>query len=91
MAPNHLAPILERLYPTNGLCLAKTQDAAFDRHLITLDEDYRLVVSKNIRDFYDRDTIRDNFARYEGHAISLPERFLPRREFLEVHRERLLT
>lgn len=81
----------ERLNPANGLCLAKTQDAAFDRNLITLDEDYRLVVSKSIRDFYDRDTIRDNFAHYEGQAITLPERFRPRREFLEVHREKLLA
>lgn len=77
----------ERLNPANGLCLAKTQDAAFDRHLITLDEDYRLVVSNRIRDFYSTDTLRENFARFEGQEITLPERFRPRQEFLEKHRE----
>lgn len=64
--------------PANGLCLAKTQDAAFDRHLITLDEDFR--------DFYSTDTLRENFAQFEGQIIALPERFRPKQEFLEMHR-----
>lgn len=34
----------QRLNPRNGLCLAKIQDAAFDRHLITLDEELSAVV-----------------------------------------------
>jgi len=78
----------ERLNPSNGLCLAKTQDAAFDRFLITLDEDYRVVVSKSIRDHMTVDSVRENFTRYEGQKISMPERFLPDQKFLEVHRER---
>jgi putative restriction endonuclease len=34
-----------RMDPRNGLCLSATDDAAFDRHLFTLDR-YRLVLSK---------------------------------------------
>lgn len=30
-----------RMNPSNGLCLSATYDAAFDRHLISFDEDYR--------------------------------------------------
>ena len=41
-----------RLNPENGLCLSATYDAAFDRHLISFDEHYRLIVSKAIKDQY---------------------------------------
>lgn len=78
----------DRLNPSNGLCLAKTQDAAFDRYLITLDEDYKVVVSKSIRDHFTVETVRENFEKYHGKKISMPERFLPDQKFLEVHREK---
>jgi predicted restriction endonuclease len=81
----------ERLNPANGLCLARTQDAAFDRHLITLDEDYCVVVSRAIRDHFDTETVRDNFQKFEGKRITLPRRFRPKAEFLEHHRNRLVA
>lgn len=77
----------ERLNPRNGLCLAKTQDAAFDRHLITLDEDYRLVLSKSIRDHFTSESVRVNFQSYEGKPIHLPHRFHPDSTFLAKHRQ----
>lgn len=76
----------QRLNPRNGLCLAKTQDAAFDRHLITLDEDLRVVLSKSIRDHFTSDSVRANFQPYEGKRISLPRRFAPDERLLRVHR-----
>lgn len=77
----------EKLNPANGLCLAKTQDAAFDKGLITLDENLRVVLSKCIRDHLTHDTLRDNFHRYEGKPITLPHRFRPDPKFLDYHRE----
>lgn len=76
-----------RLNPRNGLCLAKTQDAAFDRHLITLDEDLRVVLSKSIRDHFTSETIRVNFQPYEGKPIILPHRFTPDPALLQRHRD----
>lgn len=76
----------QRLNPRNGLCLAKTQDAAFDRHLITLDEDLRVVLSKSIRDHFTSDSVRANFEPYEGKRIELPKRFTPDPALLERHR-----
>jgi putative restriction endonuclease len=42
---SHIVPWIEdktiRLDPANGLCLSATYDAAFDKHLISLDEDYQ--------------------------------------------------
>ena len=76
----------QRLNPRNGLCLAKTQDAAFDRHLITLDEDLRVVLSKSIRDHFTSESVRVNFQPYEGKRIDLPHRFRPEPSLLERHR-----
>lgn len=75
-----------RLNPRNGLCLAKTQDAAFDKGLITLDEAFKLVLSPCLRDHFDVPTIQDNFAQYSGKTINLPDRFAPEPRFLEYHR-----
>lgn len=76
-----------RLNPRNGLCLAKTQDAAFDRHLITLDEDLRVVLSKSIRDHFISESVRVNFQPYEGKQIDLPHRFSPGAALLKCHRD----
>ena len=89
---SHIVPwkddIPNRLNPRNGLCLAATQDAAFDRHLITLDEDLRLILSRRLRDHCTHETLRENFLRFEGQTIAAPERFTPELAFLERHRER---
>jgi putative restriction endonuclease len=77
----------QRLNPRNGLCLAQTQDAAFDKGLITLDEDYRIVLSSYLREFFPNDALSRNFVVYEGKQIELPEKFLPDGEFMQMHRE----
>jgi putative restriction endonuclease len=78
-----------RLDPTNGLCLSATYDAAFDKHLISLDEDYRLILSPNLRDHYTKNIVQQYFHRLEGRKITLPSTFMPSQEHLEVHREKL--
>jgi putative restriction endonuclease len=77
----------QRLNPHNGLCLAQTQDAAFDKGLITLDEDYRLVISPYLREFLPNDSLTRNFLDYEGKQILMPEKFPPDAEFMQMHRE----
>lgn len=47
-----------RLDPRNGLCLSASYDAAFDRNLISLDDDYRIILSKNITDYYTSDSVK---------------------------------
>jgi predicted restriction endonuclease len=81
----------DRLNPANGLCLAKTQDAAFDAGLITLDEDFRLVLSSSLKDACTIQTIEENFLQYAGKPITLPSRFRPIEEFLSYHREKVFV
>jgi len=77
----------QRLNPRNGLCLAQTQDAAFDRGLVTFDEDFRLVLSPYLRDFLPNEALSRNFLAYEGERIAMPDKFLPDDGFMERHRE----
>lgn len=76
-----------RLNPHNGLCLAQTQDAAFDRGLITFDEDFRLVIGSRLKEYLPSEALERNFLAYEGKPMQMPDKFLPEAEFMRKHRE----
>ena len=78
--------IANRLNPENGLCLSATYHEAFDAHLISFDEKYRLVVSKSIKDHYTSSAAKTYFIRREGKKIIMPVKFLPSQVLLEKHR-----
>lgn len=80
-----------RLDPSNGICLNALHDAAFDRFLITFDEDYRLVLSSHLRSAFSAKTWKANFLGYEGLPMMLPERFAPDKDALAWHRECLVA
>lgn len=90
---SHIAPWSkfpeERVNPRNGLCLNALHDAAFDQGLITFDESNRLVLSHFIEAATTADTVRQNFLKYEGQEIRLPNKNLPDPAFLAHHRERI--
>ena len=75
-----------RMNPENGLCLSATYDAAFDKHLISFDEDYRMIVSKDIKEYYTNEATKEYFNNFEGKQINLPLRFMPSKKLLEKHR-----
>lgn len=72
-----------------GLCLSKTQDAAFDRGLITINSDYKIILSSYIRDFLPERTLDENFGFYSNQQINLPEKFMPHPDFLAYHMEEI--
>lgn len=79
-----------RMNPENGLCLSATYDAAFDQHLISFDDDYRMIVSKVIKEFYTAEVTREYFEKFEGTPILMPIQFLPDKALLAKHRECLV-
>jgi putative restriction endonuclease len=87
---SHIVPWVEdktiRLDPANGLCLSATYDAAFDKHLISIDEDYRLIIGKNITDFYTSSSVNEYFKKKQGMKIALPNHYQPKQSYLEIHR-----
>jgi hypothetical protein len=78
-----------RADPTNGLCLNALFDAAFDRGLITIDEDLRLVVSNRLKEAAGEARLSCSIAEAHGQALHLPERQLPDRAALEHHRTKV--
>lgn len=77
-------PRTERLAPSNGLLLNALHDKAFDTGIITIDTDYRIIVSHRAK--------RDNTSlewlyRYEGNIITLPKCNLPSKELIEYHND----
>lgn len=73
-----------RLDPRNGICLNALHDRAFDRHLVTFDDDYRMVIASDVPS-----EARRNLERVETRRLSMPSRFLPDQAYLERHRQRL--
>jgi putative restriction endonuclease len=75
-----------RMDPRNGLCLSATYDAAFDRHLISLDDDFRLLISRDIKDHFSSEVVRNHFHNRHGQIITLPKHHRPLQSYLAQHR-----
>ncbi len=76
---------LNRLNPSNGLCLSAIHDRAFDKGLITLTDDFKVVISEDLRR-RDEAFVRDVLLPLDGKKIELPERFTPQAAFVTWHR-----
>ena len=79
-----------RLDPRNGLCLSALHDAAFDCGLITIDAGFRVLLSKKLKTFLPSQVLEDNFTRFEGEFIRLPDKVAePNPVFLQYHRKKI--
>jgi putative restriction endonuclease len=77
-----------RLNPSNGLCLSAIHDRAFDKGLITLTDDFKIVVSEELK-LRDELFIKEVLLPLNGRTIEPPERFAPQAEFVSWHRNQL--
>jgi putative restriction endonuclease len=84
----HIVPFAETHDDTisNGIALSPTIHRAFDRGLLSISDDYRVLVHKKVQDF-SRDI---PFSQLHKQQLFLPEeeRFYPSRERLGWHRGR---
>jgi DNA (cytosine-5)-methyltransferase 1 len=79
-----------RLNPSNGLCLSALHDRAFDKGLITLSNDLKIILSDQLwRD--DDAFIQKIFRPLEDKTIELPERFCPNVDFISRHRNEVFV
>ena len=77
-----------RLNPMNGLCLNALHDKAFDCGLITINaEDYCIKISSKLKKKNAPESIEQNFLKFDGKVIGLPDKFLPSKEFLKIHND----
>jgi putative restriction endonuclease len=90
LVASHIVPWrhdkVNRLHPSNGICLNGLYDKAFDAGLFTLSPAFKVILSKEIKQ--DKSSaMQQHFHRLEGQEIMLPERFKPGQPFLEYHRD----
>jgi len=77
----------DRLNLRNGLCLSAIHDAAFDQGLLTLDDQFRVVLSRALHERMHTHEWRIFFGPYEGQKITLPSKLAePDPMALEYHR-----
>ena len=74
-----------RLNPSNGLCLSAIHDRAFDKGLISLTDDLRVVLSNDLAARAEP-FLRATFLPLQGQQIEAPDRFRPEPAFLARHR-----
>lgn len=75
----------ERLNPQNGICLSALYDKAFDGGFIGINTDYTILISPALNQHKESSFFMKYFGDFEDKVINLPDRFLPKTEFLDYH------
>lgn len=79
-----------RLNPSNGLCLSAIHDKAFDKGLISLNDDFSIIISDQLKRSDDK-FVKDVIYPLHGKMIELPERFAPDAKFAAWHRNEVFV
>jgi len=87
---SHIVPwsvsVERRADPRNGICFNALFDRAFDRGFMTLDRDYRVVISSKLHAAIQSADLPCSLADAHGRRIRLPTRLAPDPAALEHHR-----
>lgn len=75
----------ERLNPENGICLSPLYDRAFDQGLIGITPDLEVRLSERLKSKSKEPFYKSQFEPLVGAKLREPQRYFPRREFLEWH------
>lgn len=82
----------DRLNPSNGICLSALYDKAFDQGLITISpDDYSVVLSSVLRENETKEYFDKHFGIIIGKKLMMPTEYLPSREFLAYHRDKVFV
>lgn len=92
LVASHIVPWSEapehRVDAANGICLNRLHDGAFDRGLITFDDDQRLVIGRRLREELGTDALSRSFLQTEGARLREPVRRALDPRLLARQRER---
>jgi putative restriction endonuclease len=76
---------IERLNPENGICLSALYDKAYDKGLIGISEKYQILISTEVKSRENKEFYPELFGRLKEKSLILPEKYLPKKEFLQFH------
>lgn len=96
LVASHIAPWSKhetaRLEVSNGLCLSRLHDAAFDNWLISFDDNFRLLVGSSLKSVLSTRAVEVNFGEFAGERLTIPaDGIPPNQEFLTTHRKRFFA
>ncbi len=95
LVASHIIPwavnVSLRMNPQNGICMCSLHDKAFDRGLIAISDNHRLLISTAIKKLSDEVAVQRGFLPYQDKGVRLPDKFLPDKKFIEYHREKIFT
>lgn len=75
----------ERLNPENGICLSALYDKAFDKGLIGINNNNKIILSSNLKTYATKEYYQQHFKSIEGRTLTAPTKYHPKQEFLEFH------
>jgi putative restriction endonuclease len=91
LVASHIAPWSKdkgnRLNPHNGFAFNALHDKAFDKHMITVTEAFKIKISAKFYDQKEVCAIKQNFIDIDGQQIIEPKKFYPKAEFLKMHND----
>ncbi len=92
LVAGHIVPWADdehnRLNPENGICLSNLYDRAYEKGLICIDTDYKLLISKRLKVETSKEVYQRFFGDFEHKTIRLPKTYQPKRTFLEFRLEK---
>jgi putative restriction endonuclease len=77
----------ERLNPENGICLSPLYDRAFDLGYIGINDKMEIILSKELKQFDSNKFYLEHFGKVDNLQIFRPQKYSPRKEFLQYHRD----
>lgn len=78
---------VNRVNPTNGLCLNVFHDRAFDRGLLTITTDFKVKVSPVVKKTPNDLFTIEFLLKIDGQSIKRPKKFVPNLDFIKYHNE----
>lgn len=78
----------ERLNPENGICLSHLYDRAYETGLICINTDYKILISRRLREKSSQEIFQKFFGYFEHQLIRVPKTYQPKKEFLEYRLNR---
>ncbi|MFD1603546.1 HNH endonuclease [Flavobacterium artemisiae] len=74
-----------RLNPENGICFSALYDKAFDKGLIGINTDHKIIFSETLKKKKNTEYFQKYFAPIENNEIIKAQKYLPNKDFLQHH------
>lgn len=80
-----------RSNPENGLCLNSLFHKAYDKYLIAITPDYKIIISDEMIEKTEGESFKCYLLGLQNKKLILPNRFYPKPDFLDYHYQKYLS